>query len=88
MAVGAVGLPAMADAEGSTGDPIALTLVTLATGERYEVDGSAESVEASIVGGSIMQFAWLTEAATGRSIAINPLHVVALEAPPSPTATG
>jgi hypothetical protein len=81
----------MADPEGSAGDPIAVTLVTLATGERYEVDGSAESVEASIVGasrGSIMQFAWLTEAATGRSIAINPLHVVALEAPPSPTATG
>ena len=81
----------MSDAEGSAGAPIALTLVTLATGERYEVDGSAESVEASIVGasrGSIMQLAWLTEAGMGRSIAINPLHVVALAAAPSATATG
>jgi len=27
-----------------------------------------------------MQLAWFTEAASGRSIAINPIHVVALEA--------
>ena len=63
----------------------------MATGERYEVDGSAESVEAAIVGasrGSIMQFAWLTETGTGRSIAINPLHVVALETAPSPATAG
>jgi hypothetical protein len=81
----------MSDAEGSRGDAVALTLVTMTTGERYEVDGSAESTEAAIVGasrGSIMQFAWLKEAGTGRSIAINPLHVVALETAPSPTATG
>jgi hypothetical protein len=91
MAVSAVGLPAMSDAPGSAGDAIALTLVTMTTGDRYEVDGSAESVEAAIVGasrGSIMQLAWLTEAGTGRSIAINPLHVVALASGPSPTATG
>ena len=77
----------MSDAAGSGGDALALTLVTMTTGERYEVDGSAESIEAAIVGasrGSIMQLAWLTEAGTGRSIAINPLHVVALEAAPSP----
>jgi hypothetical protein len=87
----AVGLPAMSDAAGSGGAPSALTLVTVATGARYEVDGSADSVEAAIVGasrGSIMQFAWLTEAGTGRSIAINPLHVVALEAAPNPAPTG
>ena len=81
----------MSDASGSGGDALALTLVIMTTGERYEVDGSAESVEAAIVGasrGSIMQFAWLTEAGTGRSIAINPLHVVALETAPSPAAAG
>src|SRR3954452_4342973 len=84
-------LAGVSDAAGSGGDAVALTLVTMTTGQRYEVDGSAESVEAAIVGasrGSIMQLAWLTEAASGRSIAINPLHVVALEPAPSPTATG
>jgi hypothetical protein len=81
----------MSDAPGSGGDAVALTLVTMTTGERYEVDGSPESIEAAIVGasrGSIMQLAWLTEAGTGRSIAINPLHVVALETAPSRTAAG
>jgi hypothetical protein len=81
----------MSDAPGAPGDAVALTLVTMTTGERYEVDGSAESIEAAIVGasrGSIMQLAWLTEAGTGRAIAINPLHVVALAAAPRPTATG
>jgi hypothetical protein len=70
---------------------VALTIVTVVTGERYEVDGSAESVEAAIVGasrGSIMQLAWLSEAGTGRTIALNPLHVVALEAGSSPTPAG
>jgi hypothetical protein len=46
------------------------------------VDGSPADVEASIVAasrGSIMQLAWVTEAGSGRSIAINPLHVVAIE---------
>ncbi len=81
----------MSDAAGSGGAALAHTLVTMTTGQRYEVDGTAESIEASIVGasrGSIMQLAWLTEAGTGRSIAINPLHVVALEPALSPTATG
>ena len=70
---------------------MALTIVSVVTGERYQVDGSPESVEAAIVGasrGSIMQLAWLTEAGTGRSIAINPLHVVALASAPGATATG
>lgn len=81
----------MSDAAESGGDALARTLVTMTTGERYEIGGSAESIEAAIVGasrGSIMQLAWLTEAGTGRSIAINPLHVVALETAPSATATG
>jgi hypothetical protein len=67
---------------------VALTIVSVVTGERYQVDGSPESVEAAIVGasrGSIMQLAWLSEAETGRSIAVNPTHVVALEGAPGPT---
>jgi hypothetical protein len=58
------------------------TAVTVATGERYEVDGSPKDVEKAIVDasrGSIMQLAWVTEAGSGRSIGINPQHVVALE---------
>jgi hypothetical protein len=67
---------------------VAVTIITMVTGERYEVDGSPESVETAIVGasrGSIMQLAWLSEAGTSRPIAINPSHVVALEAAASAT---
>jgi len=67
---------------GSESEPIASTTVTVVTGQRYEIRGSPETVEAAIVGasrGSIMQLAWFTEAASGRSIAINPNHVVAAE---------
>jgi hypothetical protein len=71
----------MPDAAGSDGDRAA-TVVVVVTGERYEVDGSPQEVEATIVAasrGSILQLAWLSEAGSGRSIGINPLHVVALE---------
>jgi hypothetical protein len=60
----------------------AVTTVVLVTGERYELQGSPKEIEAAIVGasrGSIMQLAWMTEADSGRAIALNPLHVVALE---------
>jgi hypothetical protein len=81
----------MSAAVGSEGDRDAVTVVTMVTGVRYEVDGPPDRVEEAIVGasrGSIMQLAWLREAGTGRSIAINPPHVVALEAPSSAAATG
>ena len=68
---------------GSESHPAAATAVTVVTGQRFEIRGSPDTVEAAIVGasrGSIMQLAWFSEAASGRSIAINPLHVVALEA--------
>jgi hypothetical protein len=68
-------------AESDEGGP-AVTTVVVVTGERYEVDGLPAEVEAAIVAasrGSIMQLAWVTEAGSGRSIAINPLHVVAIE---------
>ena len=41
------------------------TEITTVTGERYTVDGSPQEVEALIIAaarGSILQFAWLTEA--------------------------
>lgn len=68
---------------GSESQSVATTAVTVVTGQRFEIAASPETVETAIVGasrGSIMQLAWFTEAASGRSIAINPLHVVALEA--------
>jgi hypothetical protein len=68
---------------GSESEPVAATTVTVVTGQRYEIRGSPETVEAAIVGasrGSIMQLAWFNEAASGRPIAINPNHVVAVEA--------
>jgi len=68
---------------GSESQPVAATAVTVVTGQRYEIRGAPDTVEAAIVGasrGSIMQLAWFTEAASGRPIAINPIHVVALEA--------
>jgi hypothetical protein len=72
---------------GSESQPASATAVTVVTGQRFELRGSPEMVEAAIVGasrGSIMQLAWFTEAASGRSIAINPIHVVALEAVEGP----
>ena len=65
----------------SDSEPVATT-VTVVTGQRYEIRGSPQEVEAAIVGasrGSIMQLAWFTEAESERAIAINPIHVVALE---------
>ena len=67
---------------GSDSESVA-TAVTVVTGHRYEIQGSPETVEAAIVGasrGSIMQLAWFADAASGRAIALNPIHVVALEA--------
>jgi hypothetical protein len=72
----------MPDAAGSDDAGRAVTTIVVVTGERYEIDGSPSAVEAAIVAasrGSIMQLAWVTEAGSGRSIAINPLHVVSLE---------
>jgi hypothetical protein len=59
------------------------TEITVATGERYRVEGVARDVERVILDaarGSIMQLAWLTEADTGEDLAINPEHVVMLRA--------
>ena len=60
-----------------------ITQITVLGGERYRVEGEAKDVERLILDaarGSIMQFAWLTEAQTGESVAINPECVVMLRA--------
>jgi hypothetical protein len=59
------------------------TEVTVATGERYRVEGDLKDVERIIVDaarGSIMQLAWLIDAETRDNLAINPEYVVALRA--------
>ena len=72
---------------GQANDGAATAVVVMVTGERYAVEGSPIDVEKAIVGasrGSILQLAWVTEAGSGRSLALNPMHVVALE----PAASG
>jgi hypothetical protein len=59
------------------------TQITVLGGESYRVEGEAKDIERLIVDaarGSIMQFAWLTEAQTGESVAINPECVVMIRA--------
>jgi hypothetical protein len=75
-------MPETADPDDETAMTATTAVVVMMTGERYEVEGSLKDVEAAIVAasrGSILQLAWMTEADSGRSIAINPLHVAALE---------
>jgi hypothetical protein len=60
-----------------------ITEITLLGGERYRVEGEAKHVERLILDaarGSIMQLAWLTDAASGESIGVNPECVLMLRA--------
>lgn len=60
-----------------------ITQITVLGGERYRVEGKAKDVERLILDaarGSIMQFAWLTDAQTGDLVGINPECVVMLRA--------
>lgn len=60
-----------------------VTEITLASGERLRVEGSTRDVEAAILAaarGSIMEFAWLTDADSGQSVGITPEHVLMLRA--------
>lgn len=62
---------------------MAATEITLVTGDRYEVEGTQDEVEQRILGaarGSLMELAWLTETESGRSVGLNPAHIVALRA--------
>jgi hypothetical protein len=59
------------------------TEITVATGVRYSVEGDAGDVERVILNaarGSIMEFAWLTDADTGGRVGVNPASVVSLRA--------
>jgi hypothetical protein len=59
------------------------TEIIVISADRFEVDGDPRSVEEAIVGaarGSIMAFAWFTEAVSSEPVAVNPEHVVALRA--------
>ena len=58
-----------------------ITEIIVLGGERYRVEGEAKAVERLILDaarGSIMQLAWLTDAQTGESLAVNPECVVML----------
>ena len=60
-----------------------ITEITLLGGERHRVDGDAKQVEQLILDaarGSILQFAWLTDAETAEPLGINPEHVTTLRA--------
>jgi len=73
----------MSSTEGPVRPTASITEVTVVTGTRYRVERGAKEVERVILDaarGSIMQFAWLVDAATGEQFAVNPDHVVTLRA--------
>lgn len=61
----------------------AITEITVLGGARHRVEGDIKQVEQVILDaarGSIMQFAWLTEAETRKTLVVNPECVVMLRA--------
>jgi hypothetical protein len=55
----------------------------MVNGTSFAIGGEPGDVEKAIIAaarGSIMQLAWLEEAESGRSLGINPAHVVSLRA--------
>ena len=73
----------MSASEGSLRPVTFTTEITVVTGDRYGVEGDVKDVERIILDaarGSIMQFAWLVDAETGKHVGVNPDHVVALRA--------
>jgi hypothetical protein len=60
---------------------VPITELTLSGGDRVRVEGEPPDIEAAILSasrGSLMEFAWLTEADSGERIGINPDRVVML----------
>jgi hypothetical protein len=60
-----------------------LTEITLINGERYQINGDVKQVERLILDaarGSIMQFAWLTDAQSTEQFGVNPECVMSLRA--------
>jgi hypothetical protein len=67
---------------------LSITELTLSGGERVRVDGDSHDVEAAILAaarGSLLEFAWMTEADSGQRVGVNPDRVVMIRAAePSP----
>jgi hypothetical protein len=60
-----------------------ITEITIVGGDRLQVEGEATRIEGQILSaarGSILEFAWMTEARTGERIGINPDQVLMLRA--------
>jgi hypothetical protein len=60
-----------------------LTELILTGGQRLQVEGDLQAVEAAVISaarGSIMELAWLIEAVTGERVGVNPEHVVMVRA--------
>ena len=60
-----------------------LTEITLLGGEAHRVEGEAKDVEQAILSaarGSIMQFAWFTDAQTAEPVGVKREHVMMLRA--------
>lgn len=60
-----------------------ITEITVLGGARHRVEGDIKQVERVILDsarGSILEFAWLTEAETGKSLVVNPECVIMLRA--------
>jgi hypothetical protein len=61
----------------------AITEITLVGGDRLQIQGDAKQIEGQILSaarGSILEFAWMTEATSGQRIGINPDQVLMLRA--------
>jgi hypothetical protein len=66
-----------------------ITEITLVGGDRHRVDGDVKQIELLILDaarGSIMQFAWMTDAQTAEPVGVNPEYVMMLRALTSPGA--
>lgn len=62
---------------------MSVTELTLVGGERLRVQGDPKDIEAAILSaarGSIMEFAWMTEADSTQRVGVNPDHVLLLRA--------
>jgi hypothetical protein len=60
-----------------------LTEILLSGGERLRVEGTSDEVEVAVLAadrGSLLAFAWVTDAESGQRVGINPDHVVLLRA--------
>ena len=61
-----------------------LTEILVVGGQRFCVRGVPDEVETKVLEaarGSILQLVRLTDAESGRSVALNPAHIVAVSAP-------